>query len=133
MRRHDGRVVSSFIAQALGGQPLTVYGDGKQTRSFCYVDDLVRGLVAMLDSSQNGPVNLGNPEEWTVSDLAELVLGITGSDAGIEYHPLPTDDPVRRRPVITRACEHLGWYPEVPVVDGVRRTVDWFRNADPAL
>ncbi|MCX5054002.1 MULTISPECIES: UDP-glucuronic acid decarboxylase family protein [unclassified Streptomyces] len=128
MRKHDGRVVSSFIAQALDGEPLTIYGDGKQTRSFCYADDLVRGLVAMLDSSETGPFNIGNPEEWTVSDLAELVLDITGSDSQIQYHPLPTDDPVRRRPVITRAREHLGWYPEVPVADGVRRTVEWFRS-----
>ncbi|MEU7039256.1 UDP-glucuronic acid decarboxylase family protein [Streptomyces sp. NPDC046237] len=126
MRPHDGRVVSSFISQALSGEPLTIYGDGKQTRSFCYVSDLVRGLVAMLDSSQTGPVNLGNPEEWTVHDLAELVLDITGSRSEIRYHPLPTDDPVRRRPVITRAMEHLGWRPEVPVADGVRWTVDWF-------
>lgn len=126
MRPHDGRVVSSFISQALRGEPLTIYGDGKQTRSFCYVSDLVRGLVAMLDSSQTGPVNLGNPEEWTVHDLAELVLDITGSRSEIRYHPLPTDDPVRRRPVITRAMEHLGWRPEVPVADGVRWTVDWF-------
>ncbi|MEU9865558.1 UDP-glucuronic acid decarboxylase family protein [Streptomyces sp. NPDC047971] len=126
MRPHDGRVVSSFISQALRGEALTVYGDGKQTRSFCYVSDLVRGLVAMLDSSQTGPVNLGNPEEWTVQELAELVLDITGSRAPIRYEPLPVDDPVRRRPVITRAMEHLGWRPEVTVADGVRRTVEWF-------
>ncbi|MEU6774804.1 UDP-glucuronic acid decarboxylase family protein [Streptomyces sp. NPDC046759] len=128
MRRHDGRVVSSFIAQALGGEPLTIYGDGKQTRSFCYVDDLIRGLTAMLDTSETGPVNLGNPEEWTVSDLAELVRDLTGSDSEIRYLPLPTDDPARRRPVITRAHERLGWYPEVPVAEGVSRTVDWFRS-----
>jgi len=97
MRPHDGRVVSSFIAQALGGEPLTIYGDGKQTRSFCYVSDLIRGLVAMLDSTETGPFNLGNPEEWTVADLAELVLDITGSDSEIQYHALPVDDPVRRR------------------------------------
>ncbi|MFG1668020.1 UDP-glucuronic acid decarboxylase family protein [Streptomyces sp. Y7] len=128
MRPNDGRVVSSFIAQALGGEPLTIYGDGKQTRSFCYVSDLVRGLVAMLDSSETGPVNLGNPEEWTVSDLADLVLGITGSDSEVQYHPLPVDDPVRRRPDIGRAGAHLGWHPEVPVELGVRRTVEWFRG-----
>ncbi|MGX1669808.1 UDP-glucuronic acid decarboxylase family protein [Streptomyces sp. NPDC055400] len=128
MRPHDGRVVSSFIDQALGGEPLTIYGDGKQTRSFCYVSDLVRGLVAMLDSSETGPFNLGNPEEWTVSDLAELVLDITGSDSEIQHHPLPVDDPVRRRPDITRIQERFGWHPEVPVEDGVRRTVEWFRS-----
>ncbi|MGW5463804.1 UDP-glucuronic acid decarboxylase family protein [Streptomyces sp. NPDC003996] len=128
MRPRDGRVVSSFITQALSGEPLTVYGDGKQTRSLCYVSDLIRGLVAMLGSSETGPVNLGNPEEWTVADLAELVLDITGSHSEIQHHPLPTDDPVRRCPVITRAQERLGWHPEVPVADGMRRTVEWFRS-----
>ncbi|MER5942937.1 UDP-glucuronic acid decarboxylase family protein [Streptomyces sp. NPDC001928] len=128
MRPHDGRVVSSFIAQALGGEPLTIYGDGKQTRSFCYVSDLIRGLVAMLDSAETGPINLGNPEEWTVADLADLVLGITGSDSEIRYQALPVDDPVRRRPDIGRAGAHLRWHPEVPVEQGVRRTVEWFRG-----
>ncbi|MEU6881495.1 UDP-glucuronic acid decarboxylase family protein [Streptomyces sp. NPDC046712] len=126
MRPHDGRVVSSFITQALAGEPLTIYGDGKQTRSFCYVDDLIRGIVAMLDSSATGPVNLGNPEERTVLELAELVLELTGSMSDVQYHPLPTDDPTRRRPVITRAQEQLGWDPEVTVEQGLRRTVDWF-------
>ncbi|QNE73513.1 NAD-dependent epimerase/dehydratase family protein [Streptomyces finlayi] len=135
MRPHDGRVVSSFITQALSGEPLTIYGDGKQTRSFCYVDDLIRGIVAMLDSSVTGPVNLGNPEERTVLELAELVLELTGSTSDIHYHPLPTDDPTRRRPVITRAAELLGWDPEVDVRQGLRRTVDWFgsRPQDIAL
>ncbi|MFG3405667.1 UDP-glucuronic acid decarboxylase family protein [Streptomyces sp. NPDC048142] len=128
MRPHDGRVVSSFITQALSGEPLTIYGDGKQTRSFCYVDDLVRGLVAMLDSPVTGPVNLGNPQERTVLELAELVLELTGSTSDVQYHPLPTDDPTRRRPVITRAREQLGWDPEVDVRPGLRRTVDWFRG-----
>ncbi|SEC63686.1 dTDP-glucose 4,6-dehydratase [Streptomyces sp. KS_5] len=128
MRPHDGRVVSSFIAQALGGEPLTIYGDGKQTRSFCYVSDLIRGLVAMLDSAETGPFNLGNPEEWTVADLAELVLDITGSDSEIQYRELPVDDPVRRRPDIGRAGAYLHWHPEVPVAQGVRRTVEWFRG-----
>lgn len=126
MRPHDGRVVSSFIAQALTGEPLTVYGDGKQSRSFCYVDDLVRGLVAMADSDETGPVNLGNPVELSVSDLAELVVRLTGSVSEVRYHPLPVDDPVRRRPVITRAAERLGWLPEVGVEDGLRRTIEWF-------
>lgn len=126
MRPHDGRVVSSFITQALAGEPLTIYGDGKQTRSFCYVDDLIRGIIAMLDSSATGPVNLGNPEERTVLELAELVLELTGSMSDVQYHPLPTDDPTRRRPVITRAQEQLGWDPEVTVEQGLRRTVDWF-------
>ena len=127
MRANDGRVVSSFIVQALNGDPLTIYGDGLQTRSFCYVDDLVRGLVAMLDSAEAGPINLGNPREYTVRELAELVLRITGSTSGIEYHPLPTDDPTRRRPDINRAGALLGWRPEADVVEGVARTVDYFR------
>jgi dTDP-glucose 4,6-dehydratase len=126
MRAHDGRVVSSFIVQALSGNPLTVYGDGSQTRSFCYVDDLVRGLVAMLDSSEFGPVNLGNPGEFTMLELAAEVLRITGADAKVEHHPLPTDDPARRRPVIARAQQTLGWEPRVALAEGLRRTVDYF-------
>ncbi|MFF0202754.1 UDP-glucuronic acid decarboxylase family protein [Streptomyces sp. NPDC005017] len=128
MRPHDGRVVSSFITQALMGEPLTIYGDGKQTRSFCYVDDLVRGLLALLDSGELGPFNLGNPVEQTVTELAEKVLELTGSPSPVEYHPLPVDDPCRRRPVITRAREVLGWTPEVGVEDGLRRTVEWFAS-----
>ncbi|WP_214405023.1 UDP-glucuronic acid decarboxylase family protein [Pseudonocardia lacus] len=127
MRPHDGRVVTSFIAQALNGDPLTVYGDGSQTRSFCYVDDLVRGLVAMLDSDAAGPINIGNPSERTVAELAELVLAITGSTSRVEHHPLPQDDPARRRPVVERARALLGWEPRVPTEDGLRRTVDYFR------
>ncbi|ANP52908.1 epimerase [Streptomyces griseochromogenes] len=126
MRPHDGRVVSSFVVQALAGEPLTVYGDGKQTRSFCYVDDLVRGIIAMLDCDEPGPVNLGNPVELTVLELADLVIGLTGSGAEVQFHPLPVDDPTRRRPVIARASERLGWVPEVTVEDGLRRTVRWF-------
>ncbi|WP_225833524.1 UDP-glucuronic acid decarboxylase family protein [Streptomyces sp. NK08204] len=126
MRPHDGRVVSSFVVQALAGEPLTVYGDGKQTRSFCYVDDLVRGILAMLDRDEPGPVNLGNPVELTVLKLAELVLDLTGSRAEVQFHPLPVDDPTRRRPVIARAAERLGWVPEVDIEEGLRRTVRWF-------
>lgn len=128
MRAQDGRVVSSFIAQALNGRPLTIYGDGSQTRSFCYVDDLIRGLVSMLDSDVTGPVNLGNPVELTMVDLARLVLTTTGSTSRLEYFPLPEDDPTRRRPDITVAVEQLGWSPEVPVDVGVRRTIDYFRS-----
>ncbi|MEU7766724.1 UDP-glucuronic acid decarboxylase family protein [Nocardia sp. NPDC049190] len=128
MRPHDGRVVTSFITQALNGDPLTIYGDGSQTRSFCYVDDLIRGIVAMIDSSEPGPVNLGNPNERTVAELAELVLAITGARSPIEYHPLPTDDPTRRRPDITKALTTLGWSPRVDIEDGLRRTVEWFRS-----
>jgi nucleoside-diphosphate-sugar epimerase len=123
----DGRVVTNFITQALNGEPITIYGDGKQTRSFCYVDDLIRGIVAMLDSSEPGPVNLGNPEEFTIGDFANLVLEVTGSASPIDYRPLPKDDPTRRRPVITRAKERLGWQPEVPVAAGVARMTEWLR------
>ncbi|MFF1819594.1 UDP-glucuronic acid decarboxylase family protein [Kribbella sp. NPDC058245] len=128
MRPHDGRVVTSFITQALNSDPLTIYGDGSQTRSFCYVDDLVRGIVAMIDSSEAGPVNLGNPRERTVSELAELVLAITGSPSAVEYHRLPVDDPTRRRPEIAKAQRELGWLPQVDAEEGLRRTVDWFRS-----
>jgi nucleoside-diphosphate-sugar epimerase len=134
MRPHDGRVVSSFVTQALRGEPLTIHGDGSQTRSFCYVDDLVRGLVAMLDCAEAGPVNLGNPEERTVADLAELVLAMTGAPGPLVHLPLPVDDPVRRRPVIDRARERLGWAPEVSTEEGLRRTIAWFaaQAASPA-
>jgi dTDP-glucose 4,6-dehydratase len=128
MRPHDGRVVTNFIAQALLGDPLTVYGDGSQTRSFCYVDDLVRGLLALLDSEEPGPINLGNPTERTVTEFASLILELTQSSSAIEYHPLPVDDPTRRRPVIRRAEQLLGWRPEVPLEEGLRRTVEWFRT-----
>jgi nucleoside-diphosphate-sugar epimerase len=130
MRPEDGRVVSSFITQALNGRPLTIYGDGTQTRSFCYVDDLVRGILAMIDSGEAGPVNLGNPEERTVTELAELVLELIDSASSPEYHPLPTDDPTRRRPDITAATERLGWQPEVRTETGLRQTIDWFRTLD---
>ncbi|MEU6277005.1 NAD-dependent epimerase/dehydratase family protein [Streptomyces populi] len=126
MRPHDGRVVSSFIGQALQEEPLTIFGDGSRTRSFCYVDDLVRGLIAMLDSAEPGPLDLGDPEEHTVREVAELVAGITGSSGELRFLPLPVDDPVRRRPVITRAREGLGWQPRVSLEEGLRHTVDWF-------
>jgi dTDP-glucose 4,6-dehydratase len=126
MRPHDGRVVSTFVRQALAGSPLTLYGDGSQTRSFCYVDDLVRGLVSMLDSGHSGPVNLGNPVEYTVRELARLVIEATGSSSAVEYRPLPTDDPARRRPVVTLARELLGWAPRVPLEVGLGHTIAWF-------
>ena len=128
MSAHDGRVVTNFIAQALRGEPLTIYGDGQQTRSFCYIDDLIRGILAMIHSSERGPVNLGNPEELTVTRLAELVLELTDSWSAIEYHPLPVDDPTRRRPTIARALELLDWKPEIPLSEGIRRTVSWLRD-----
>ena len=128
MRPEDGRVVSSFITQALNGDPLTIYGDGSQTRSFCYVDDLVRGIVAMLDGDERGPVNLGNPMERTVTELAEMIVAATGSSSAIEYHPLPADDPTRRRPDIGRARERLGWEPRVELADALDRTIAWFAD-----
>ena len=127
MRPEDGRVVSNFIVQALQDKPLTVYGDGEQTRSFCFVDDEVRGLIALLDSSEVDPVNIGNPAEFTVRELAAIVLEVTGSSSEIEFHPLPVDDPAQRRPDITRARELLGWEPTVDLREGVERTAAYFR------
>ncbi|MDQ3757124.1 MAG: SDR family oxidoreductase [Actinomycetota bacterium] len=128
MRPHDGRVVSTFITQALQGKPLTVYGEGTQTRSFCYVDDEVEGLLRLLDSDHVGPVNIGNPDEFTVAELAEIVLDITGSSSEVVHEPLPVDDPTRRRPDIALARELLGWEPRTPLREGVERTVPWFRE-----
>lgn len=129
MRADDGRVVTNFIAQALRGAPLTVFGDGSQTRSLCYVDDLVRGLVAMLDSAEPGPINLGNPAELTVAEIAELIRELTSSTSEVEMHPLPQDDPSRRRPDITRAGELLGWAPQVSLCEGLARTIQWHTAA----
>ncbi|WP_373046576.1 UDP-glucuronic acid decarboxylase family protein [Vulgatibacter sp.] len=125
MARDDGRVVANFVAQALEGRALTLYGAGSQTRSFCYVSDLVEGLVRLMDYEGQipGPVNLGNPAEFTVRELAELVLELTGSSSPIEVQPLPVDDPVRRCPDITRARTLLGWEPAVPLVQGLGRTI----------
>jgi dTDP-glucose 4,6-dehydratase len=125
MRPDDGRVVSNFIDQALNSKPLTVYGDGTQTRSLCYVDDLVHGILAMLDSDEPGPINLGNPVELSVLAIAELVLELVGSPSRIELHPLPQDDPTRRRPDITKARDRLGWNPQVSVREGIARTIEW--------
>lgn len=126
--RVDGRVVSNFIHQALAGRPLTIFGDGSQTRSFCYVDDEVEGLTRLLWSDSTGPMNIGNPNEFTVRELADLVLEVTGADVEIEYLELPTDDPKQRRPDITKAREILGWEPEVDLRDGLVRTVAWYRE-----
>jgi dTDP-glucose 4,6-dehydratase len=122
----DGRVVSNFIVQSLAGKPLTVYGDGSQTRSLCYVDDEVRGLYALLCASVTGPVNIGNPQELTVLDLAHRVLEATGSKSPIEFHPLPTDDPTRRCPDITLATELLNWKPTIDLDEGLARSVEYF-------
>jgi dTDP-glucose 4,6-dehydratase len=126
MRPRDGRVVSNFIVQALAGQPLTVYGDGQQTRSFCYVDDEVRGILALLDSDYVGPMNIGNPNEFTVLELAKKVLEVTGSSSEIVYQPLPVDDPTQRKPDISLAKRVLGWEPRVPLEEGLRSTAAWF-------
>jgi UDP-glucuronate decarboxylase len=130
MLPNDGRVVSNFIVQALAGRPLTIFGDGSQTRSFCYVDDLVDGLIALMDTPPHvtGPVNLGNPAEFTMLELAKLVLALTDSNAPIEEHPLPSDDPARRQPDITRARQLLGWQPAVPLEEGLKRTIGYFRQ-----
>jgi len=131
MHPNDGRVVSNFIVQALRGDPITIYGDGSQTRSFCYVDDLVDGMVRLMDTGHEvtGPVNVGNPGEFTMLELAQAVLEITGSSSAIEHRPLPQDDPKQRQPDISLARSKLGWEPSVPLTDGLRRTVDYFRRS----
>ncbi len=130
MRPMDGRVVSNFIVQALAGKPLTVYGDGSQSRSFCHVDDEVRGLLALLDSDYIGPVNIGNPDEFTMRELADIVIEVTGSSSEIVYEPLPVDDPTRRRPDISLARRILGWEPTTDLSEGIARTVEYFRSLD---
>jgi dTDP-glucose 4,6-dehydratase len=124
----DGRVVSNFLAQAMRGAPLTIYGDGKQTRSFCYVSDEVRGLLALLDSDHVGPMNIGNPNEFTMLELAALVLEVTGTDVDLAFEPLPVDDPRQRRPDISLAQEVLGWEPDVGLREGLALTHDWYRR-----
>ncbi len=126
----DGRVVSNFIRQALAGEPLTIYGDGSQTRSLCYVDDMVRGLLALLDAAETGPVNLGNPDERSVLDLAREVVSVTGCDPGFTFLPLPVDDPTRRCPDVSRARRTLGWRPEVSLTEGLSATVAFFRASE---
>ncbi|MGQ0636280.1 MAG: UDP-glucuronic acid decarboxylase family protein [Planctomycetaceae bacterium] len=130
MDPHDGRVVSNFITQALRGEPLTVFGDGKQTRSFCYVDDLVEGIIRMMDQNETvGPVNLGNPGEFTMLELAELVLQQTGSKSKLRFEPLPADDPKQRCPDISRAKQLLNWSPRVPLAEGLVKTIEYYRAA----
>jgi dTDP-glucose 4,6-dehydratase len=128
MRPDDGRVVSNFLVQALAGKPITIHGDGKQTRSFCYVDDEIRGLLALLDSDHVGPVNIGNPNEFTVLELAEKVIELTGSSSELQFDPRPVDDPAQRRPDLTLARSLLGWEPEIGLDEGLARTADWFRT-----
>ena len=129
MRPRDGRVVSNFIVQALKGEPLTVYGDGHQSRSFCYVDDLIDGIVRLFERGDPDPTNIGNPDEFTVRQLAEQVIALTGSKSRIVERPLPTDDPKMRRPDITRARAVLDWAPQVPLQEGLKRTIPYFRTA----
>ena len=137
LRPDDGRVVSNFLLQAMQGEPLTVYGDGSQTRSLCYVDDEVRGLIALFDSDLTGPVNIGNPDEHTVLELAETVVDLLGSSSPIVHRPLPVDDPTRRRPDISLARSALGWEPTTDLADGLARTATFLADdvgvADPAL
>ncbi len=124
----DGRVVSNFVCQAIQGQDLTVYGDGSQTRSFCYVDDEIRGILAMLDSNERGPINIGNPVEFTMLELAELVFELTGSQSQLVYEALPADDPLQRCPDITLARQLLNWEPTVELREGLRHTIEWFQK-----
>lgn len=129
MLADDGRVVSNFIVQALKGEDITVYGKGSQTRSFCYVDDLIEGMVRLMNSENfTGPVNIGNPEEYTILDLAKKIIAMTGSKSKIAFKPLPSDDPTQRRPDITLAGEKLGWKPKVTVDDGLGRTIEFFKK-----
>jgi len=130
MNMHDGRVVSNFIVQALNGEDITIYGDGNQTRSFCYVDDLVEGMMRMMNSRADftGPVNLGNPGEFTMLELAKKVIELTGSKSDIVHKPLPQDDPTQRKPVIDLAKKELGWEPEIMLEEGLNRTIEYFRK-----
>jgi UDP-glucuronate decarboxylase len=130
MHPNDGRVVSNFIVQALNGQDLTVYGEGNQTRSFCYVDDLISGFIALMDTDKSvtGPINLGNPNEFTIRELAEQVLSLTNSGGKLAFNPLPSDDPTRRKPDISKAKEFLNWEPKVPLAQGLPKTIDYFKN-----
>ena len=123
MRENDGRAVPNFLGQALAEKPITIYGDGSQTRSFCYVDDLIRGLILLAESGEHLPVNIGNPGEFTILELAETVIRLTGSSSQIVYEALPVDDPQVRQPDITRARQLLGWEPEIALDDGLRRTL----------
>jgi UDP-glucuronate decarboxylase len=128
MHPNDGRVVSNFIVQAIRGEPITIYGDGAQTRSFCYVDDLIRGMVLLMSSNDDviGPVNIGNPEEFTILQLAELIIKLTGTNSKLVFRPLPADDPTQRQPDISLARQQLAWEPTVPLEQGLVKTIDYF-------
>jgi nucleoside-diphosphate-sugar epimerase len=126
MREDDGRMIPNFISQALSNRPLTVYGDGSQTRSVQYVDDLIEGTLLLMKSSERRPVNIGNPVEYAVREIAEMILDLSGSGSEIVYEPLPEDDPKQRCPEITRAREMLGWEPRTPAREGLEKTMSWF-------
>jgi UDP-glucuronate decarboxylase len=130
MHPNDGRVVSNFIVQALTGKPITIYGDGLQSRSFCYVDDLIEGFVRFMNApaSLTGPINLGNPGEFTMKQLAEMTIKLTGSRSNLTYAPLPQDDPRQRRPDISQAQRELGWSPNIPLREGLARTIAYFEG-----
>jgi UDP-glucuronate decarboxylase len=131
MHPFDGRVVSNFIRQALAGEDITIFGDGKQSRSFCYVDDLINGFIAMMDADEaTGPINLGNPGEFTMLELASLVLELTGGNSELVMKPLPADDPTQRQPDITLAKSTLGWEPSIPLKEGLQKTIAWFSAQD---
>jgi dTDP-glucose 4,6-dehydratase len=129
LQANDGRVISNFMIQALSGEPLTIYGDGSQTRSFCFVSDLIDGIVRLSRSGEHMPVNIGNPDEWTILECANEVLAVTGSKSEIVRMPLPPDDPTRRRPDITRAQTLLGWQPKIALREGLERSLDYFRSS----
>ncbi len=132
MHPYDGRVVSNFIRQALAGEDITIFGDGSQTRSFCYRDDLVEGIIRMMNGPDSfiGPVNVGNPGEFTIKQLAEMTIEMTGSKSRLVQRPLPADDPKQRQPDITLAKKHLNWEPKVPLREGLKKTIEWFRSID---
>jgi UDP-glucuronate decarboxylase len=132
MHPFDGRVISNFIRQALTGDDITVFGDGSQTRSFCYRDDLIEGIMRMMNAADDfiGPVNIGNPGEFSIRELAELVIEMTGTNSKIVYRPLPADDPTQRQPDIRLAKQRLGWEPVVPLREGLAKTIEWFRSID---
>ena len=130
MHPNDGRVVSNFIMQALQDEPITIYGEGTQTRSFCYVDDLIEAFVRLMDTTEDvtGPVNTGNPVEFTIKELAEKVIDLTGSKSRLEYKPLPNDDPLQRKPDITLAKQTLGWEPKIELEEGLKKTIPYFEG-----
>ncbi|MDD5438643.1 MAG: SDR family oxidoreductase [Candidatus Omnitrophica bacterium] len=128
MRSNDGRAIPAFISQALGKQPITIFGKGGQTRSFCYMDDLINGIMLLMKKDVHMPVNIGNPKEYSIRELAETIIRLTGSRSRIVYRPLPVDDPKVRQPDITLATRVLGWKPRIPLKEGLQRTIEWFRN-----